>query len=94
MFRASLLPLSFRLLRGLLGYRSVGLGNGKKKKETGRIMPLLKKLIKLGSSRAVVIPSGWLDYYEQNLGHTIENVLMTVKGNNIIITIDEKEDLK
>jgi len=56
-------------------------------------MPLIRKLFKLGkSSRAVVIPSGWLKYYERKMGHKIESVLITVKGDNIIIAIDNTKD--
>ena len=43
-------------------------------------MPLIKKLIKLGkSSRAVVIPAEWLEYYRKQ-GISIEAVLMEVNG--------------
>lgn len=43
-------------------------------------MPLIKKLIKLGkSSRAVIIPSEWLEYYEKQ-GLSIENVLLELDG--------------
>ncbi|GAI40971.1 unnamed protein product [marine sediment metagenome] len=43
-------------------------------------MPLVKKLIRLGkSSRAVVIPSEWLSYYEKQ-GLSIESILMELNG--------------
>lgn len=43
-------------------------------------MPLIKKLIKLGkSSRAVVIPSEWLEYYRKQ-GLSIDAILMEIDG--------------
>ncbi len=43
-------------------------------------MPLVKKLIRVGkSSRAVIIPSEWLDYYEKQ-GLTVEAILMELNG--------------
>ena len=43
-------------------------------------MPLIKKLIKLGkSSRAVVIPAEWLEYYRKQ-GLSIEAILMEING--------------
>jgi len=43
-------------------------------------MPLIKKLIRLGkSSRAVVIPAEWLEYYEKQ-GLSIESILMELNG--------------
>ncbi len=54
-------------------------------------MPLLKKLLWLGRSRVVVLPAGWLSYYEEKLGHPIEDVLLTLKDDNIIIVIDHSK---
>ena len=45
-------------------------------------MPLMKKLIKVGNSRAVVIPPGWIRYYEEKTGAPIVNILMEL--NNVI----------
>lgn len=47
-------------------------------------MPLVKKLIRIGkSSRAVIIPSEWLEYYEKQ-GLSIEQVLMELNGKIIM----------
>ena len=45
-------------------------------------MPIKKRLIKVGDSRAVTIPPGWLKYYEDEFGEPIEEVLMEL--NNVI----------
>ena len=54
-------------------------------------MPLIKKLIKLGkSSRAVVIPSEWLEYYRKQ-GLSIEAILMEINGEITIRIPTEAE---
>ena len=42
-------------------------------------MPLVKRLIRLGSSRALIIPWEWLEYYEK-LGLSVEEVLLELNG--------------
>lgn len=43
-------------------------------------MPLIKKLIRLGkSSRAVVIPADWLEYYRKQ-GLSIDAIFMEIDG--------------
>jgi len=53
-------------------------------------MPLMRKLIKVGNSRAVVIPPDWLRYYEEQAGQPIQNILMEI-NNVIIISISKGE---
>lgn len=56
-------------------------------------MPLIKKLIKIGkSSRAVIIPSEWLDYYEKQ-GLSIDEVLMELNGE-VTVRIPTEADGK
>lgn len=45
-------------------------------------MPLLRKIIKVGNSKAVIIPNDWLDYYKSKYGKDIVEIYMEV--NNII----------
>lgn len=54
-------------------------------------MPIERKVIKVGNSRAVTIPEGWLDYYEKKLGKPINFVLLEI---NNVITISVQEDGK
>lgn len=42
-------------------------------------MPLVKKLIRLGKSRAIIIPAEWLSYYERQ-GLSIESMLLELDG--------------
>lgn len=51
-------------------------------------MPLKRKLIKVGNSRAVVIPPDWLKYYEDKTGQPIEEILMEL-NNVITLTVEE-----
>ncbi len=55
-------------------------------------MPLKRKLIKVGNSRAVVIPPDWLRYYEDKTGQPIEEILMEL--NNVITLTVEETPLK
>lgn len=45
-------------------------------------MPLVRKLITVGNSKAVIIPRDWLKYHEEQMGQPVEVMLMEV--NNII----------
>jgi len=52
-------------------------------------MPIERKVIKIGNSRAVTIPDGWLNYFEKKLGRPITFVLLEI---NNVITISVQED--
>jgi len=41
-------------------------------------VPLVRKVIKVGSSRAVTLPKDWLEYCERKLGRPVEEVLIEV----------------
>jgi len=43
-------------------------------------MPLVKRLLKIGNSRMVVLPASWLRYHEEETGRPIEELLMQVNG--------------
>jgi antitoxin component of MazEF toxin-antitoxin module len=47
-------------------------------------MPLIQKIVRVGGSRAVVIPHSWLKYYEERNGE-ISEVELETKGDTIII---------
>ncbi len=51
-------------------------------------MPLKRKLIKVGNSRAVVIPPDWLRYHEDKTGQRVEEILMEL-NNAITLTVEE-----
>ena len=48
-------------------------------------MPIIRKIINIGkTSKAVIIPKSWLEYYEENEGQSIETVAIEV---NSVLTI-------
>ena len=54
-------------------------------------MPLKRKLIKVGNSRAVIIPASWLTFYQDKLGKPVTEVLLEV---NNVITVAVSENTK
>jgi len=44
-------------------------------------MPIIKKLVKTGGSKAINIPKGWLDYCSQQAGQEIRAVSIEVDGD-------------
>jgi len=50
-------------------------------------MPIPRRIIKLGDSRAVTIPAGWLEYYERKYGKSIEVLLMEL-NNEITLSVE------
>lgn len=51
-------------------------------------MPITRKIIRVGHSRAVTLPSGWLDYHQKKLGREIKAVTMEI-DNLITLAVDE-----
>jgi antitoxin component of MazEF toxin-antitoxin module len=43
-------------------------------------IPLIRKLVKVGTSKAVTIPPSWLAYYERKNGDIIKEVFVEVNG--------------
>jgi antitoxin component of MazEF toxin-antitoxin module len=41
-------------------------------------IPLVRKIIEVGNSKAVTIPKDWLEYYEKEYGRPIEEVAIEV----------------
>jgi hypothetical protein len=54
-------------------------------------MPLIRKVISLRTCKAVVIPKDWLEYYERELGHPIEEVAIEVDRVLTIAPLIPKE---
>lgn len=47
-------------------------------------MPIIRKIISIGkTSKVVIIPKGWLEYYERNEGQNIETVAIEV--NRVLV---------
>jgi len=47
-------------------------------------MPIVRKLIQVGSSKAVSIPKSWIEYYEKETGRKMESLAMEV---NHVLTL-------
>jgi len=43
-------------------------------------MPIVRKLIKLNTSRAVCIPKSWLEFFEKQQGAKVTEVTIEVNG--------------
>ena len=54
-------------------------------------MPLRRKIIKLGNSKAITIPLDWLEEHERRVGHEIDSMLLEV-DNVIVLAVPEKEE--
>ena len=58
-------------------------------------MPLIRKIIDVGkTSKGVILPKSWLEYYEQEMGKHIDSVAMEVNRVLTIKPIFEKETQK
>lgn len=57
-------------------------------------MPLIRKVIEVGTSRAVTIPKDWLEFYEKQFGKPIEEVAIEVNKVLKIVPLIPKEKRK
>ena len=55
-------------------------------------MPIIRKIIKAGDSRAMTLPSTWLSFFEEQNGQRITRVSVEVNGALVVKPIlREKE---
>jgi len=45
-------------------------------------MPIIRKVIEIGNSKAVCIPKSWFEYFENESGHKISEV--TIEVNRVL----------
>jgi hypothetical protein len=57
-------------------------------------LPLIRKVIEVGTSRAVTIPKDWLQFYEKEFGKPIEEVAIEVNKVLKIMPLIPKEKRK
>jgi hypothetical protein len=50
-------------------------------------LPIIRKIIQVGSSRAISLPKSWLTFYERQYGQNIKEVSVEVNGKLIISPI-------
>ena len=48
-------------------------------------MPIIRKIIQVGSSKAVVLPKDWLDWIQRMTGNLPKEVVMTIKDETIVV---------
>jgi len=41
-------------------------------------MPIVKKIVEIGGSKAVFLPKSWLEYWEQKCGYKIDRIAMEI----------------
>jgi antitoxin component of MazEF toxin-antitoxin module len=51
-------------------------------------MPLIRRLVQVGNSRGVILPSSWITELERRLGREVTQVLLEVDGE-ITIRVEE-----
>lgn len=49
-------------------------------------MPIIRKIIKIGTSAAVVLPKSWLDFIESTTGTRPTVVLLEVSDKIVVMT--------
>ncbi len=57
-------------------------------------MPIIRKLIPLGASKAMTLPKTWLEYFEKELGRPIKFVAIEVDKELKVITYISEEEAK
>jgi len=54
-------------------------------------MPIIRKVIELGNSKAICIPKSWFEYYEREMGEQIKEVAIEVNRVLRITPFTEKK---
>jgi len=54
-------------------------------------MPIIRKVIQVGTSKAVSLPKSWLEYYEREIGKEIRLVAIEVDKKLEIVPYIPKE---
>jgi len=55
-------------------------------------MPIIRKLIPIGASKAITLPKTWLEYFEKELGKPIKYVAIEVDSELKIVPYIEKKE--
>lgn len=53
-------------------------------------MPIIRKVLQHGNSKAVSIPKSWLEWIERQSGETVKELLIEVDGSLVIQPILSK----
>ena len=55
-------------------------------------MPVIRRVLKVGNSKAVTLPKGWLDYFEKESGEKICEVAIEINRVLRISPVFEKKE--
>jgi hypothetical protein len=47
-------------------------------------MPMIRKIIQVGTSKAISLPKSWLEFYERKTGQHITEVSIEINGKLIV----------
>jgi len=48
-------------------------------------MPIIRKIIKIGDSKAITLPKSWLKFFEKKIGFPIEAVAIEVDNQLTVV---------
>ena len=54
-------------------------------------MPIIRKVIKVGNSKAVTFPASWIEFYESETGQELREVAVEVDGSLTISPIKNRK---
>jgi len=54
-------------------------------------MPLIRRIIQVGNAKAVTIPKGWLDFWEDKLDGPVSKVAVEINHEMKILPFEEKK---
>jgi hypothetical protein len=57
-------------------------------------MPLIQKVIQVGDSKAITIPKSWLEYYERQTGHNVNEVSVEITDKLVILPLFSQITIK
>lgn len=57
-------------------------------------MPIIRKVMQVGTSKAITLPKGWLDYFEKETGFKISEVAIDIDRVLRVSPVFEKKTVK
>lgn len=55
-------------------------------------MPIIRKVVEIGNSKAIFIPKSWFDFYEEETGEKMERVAIEVNRVLTITPLHKKKE--
>lgn len=57
-------------------------------------MPIIRRVIAFGDSKAVTLPKSWIEEIERRTGQKIRELALEVNGSILVSPIFEKQEVK